>query len=512
MYKVLLVDDEKIIRIALKSMIDWEEHGFTVCATASNGHSALELIQEHQPHLVLVDIMMPEITGLELIKQAKQNNYNGQFIILTNHSNFNFAIEAIHQSVLDYLVKTDLSQKTLINILEKAKEVLDSQEDNSSASKSNEITDKELQILNSVAKHGLENTEEITFSNQYLFLEIFLRNKLEQQKQEYHILTNTLKNLVQEVLENDSYLVIQYAVDTAILIVPQEKRADFISNLPSFTKKIQQLVKIYMNTDCGFVCSNTFNNNIDFDQKLRHLQALEPLIFFCGFDTVINEEDAALFSEQTVDHISIEKQIKLHLTHGEFALCKEFLHSELKTFARKKPYVSTMKELLSKLYRFLIFDYSIYLENSKEELQKIANRQRLTCTFEECFELLCTLIDLIQTGLSSQSNTVRNEILLVREYIQKNLDKKLTLAMVAEHVNMTENYLSRLFKTETGMTLVNYINYQKMEHAKMLLINSTLSIKEISFSLGYSETSYFNKLFNKIYGLNPSDYRKMLIP
>ena len=97
---------------------------------------------------------------------------------------------------------------------------------------------------------------------------------------------------------------------------------------------------------------------------------------------------------------------------------------------------------------------------------------------------------------------------MIDECITEHIDKKLTLSFLSKHINRSENYLSRLFKTETGINIIQYINYRKMEKAKDLLMDPQLSINEISNTLGFTEASYFNKIFKKIYDINPSEYRK----
>ena len=125
MYKVLIADDEKIIRIALKSMISWEDLGFSAVYAAEDGLSALQIVKEHCPDLVIIDIMMPGMNGIDFVKQARQDGYTGEIVILSNHQNFNYAVEALRNRVSDYILKTDITPQSLTQCLLKVKKKLD---------------------------------------------------------------------------------------------------------------------------------------------------------------------------------------------------------------------------------------------------------------------------------------------------------------------------------------------------------------------------------------------------
>ena len=113
--------------------------------------------------------------------------------------------------------------------------------------------------------------------------------------------------------------------------------------------------------------------------------------------------------------------------------------------------------------------------------------------------------------MEASHSSCRKEIVLINEFIQKNIHKKITLGMLASSVNMSKNYISRLFKAETGTNIVNYINQLKMDHAKLLLETPGIPICDIASSLGFDETPYFNKLFHKFYGFSPTEYRKLYL-
>ena len=120
MYKAILVDDEKIVRLALKTIVDWTALGYTVTGSYSSVKTALLEIEDDPPDLIITDIKMPDMDGLQFIQQVRQQNRECEIIVLTNHENFSYAVEAIRLGVMDYVVKTDISPESLSTLLQKA--------------------------------------------------------------------------------------------------------------------------------------------------------------------------------------------------------------------------------------------------------------------------------------------------------------------------------------------------------------------------------------------------------
>lgn len=510
MYKVLLIDDEKIIRIALKSMIDWEKQGFTICGTAANSETALSIISEQHPDLLIVDIMMPKTDGITFINQIRSLDYEGQIIILSNHQNFGYAVEAIHNNVFDYILKTDISPDSLIDVLKKVKKVLDKTKPET-IQKENIIINNDLELFHNIVNKVPLTNDTSEFSDSYLFLDVFLRTKVTRKKMLTNIPQSTLKNLIQEIPGISGYFILQLSEDSVLIIVPEQKWINFTSNLDDLRSKIENLVKLYMNTDCGFVCSNIFHTVEEFSTKLSYLHQLEQLVLYHGFQYVISDMKHEEYTNENINFSAMIRSIKQAMSSDNFEECKEIISLELDNLKESKTSISTTLQMLPQLYTFIIFDNSIYLERSKEQLQKIAGSYQQCCTLDEYLSLLYELVDLISNSKTSfYTSSFRNEIKIIDAFIQDNIDKKISLTMLAKHLNRSENYLSRLFKSETGINTVTYINNKKMHRAKEFLANSQLSIKEIASSLGFDEPSYFNRIFNKIYGMNPTDYRKML--
>ena len=180
MYKVLIADDEKIIRIALKSMISWEDLGFSADYAAEDGLSALQIVKEHCPDLVIIDIMMPGMNGIDFVKQARQDGYTGEIVILSNHQNFNYAVEALRNRVSDYILKTDITPQSLTQCLLKVKKKLDASApamEQAPEAVPEADADRDIALLQDALKPGAA-AENIPLSGSYAFLNVFTKKSL----------------------------------------------------------------------------------------------------------------------------------------------------------------------------------------------------------------------------------------------------------------------------------------------------------------------------------------------
>ena len=194
-----------------------------------------------------------------------------------------------------------------------------------------------------------------------------------------------------------------------------------------------------------------------------------------------------------------------------FLSCRSTVSDMLAHLKEKQYLPRHAVSLIRKIFDYLNLYETIRLSAEPDKAAEIRAEFSRCCTLDEYRSCFYRLFDLLASSALSQKisgSSCRKEILLICGFIQQNMDRRITLSMLAQNVNMSENYISRLFKAETGNNIITYINQLKMEHARLLLEDKNLSVRDIALALGFDEPSYFNKLFIRFFGLSPTGYRK----
>lgn len=488
MYKVLIVDDEKIVRIALKSIISWNEEGFEVCNSAANAKEALFLIKKEKPHLIITDIEMPDMSGIDLIKAAKSLGYKGEWIILTNHENFSYAKEAIQLKVVDYIIKTDISKQLLTKVISKIKKRFDDLHlcDTS-------IIESELKKDSMKMKLNL-NTDDLHFDNGYLLYFIFLEIG-------FKALENNLLNIANETIGDLKDGLVELDPQSLVLLIKKDDIFNFYSNIQDLSKKILSVINLYMNCNCSFVISPIIENNTNIIPIINKAKKIQHNSFYLGYGNIFNLEDAKEFSNESISFISEYKRIIVLINNFQFVDAKKIVLNWLEYTSNNFFDIQRVISLTDKIINLLQIDYKPYLKDLS--VKKFPEPISITSLKNNIYSVL----DEIERGkVNYESECYREEIRTIIKYVKENIEIKFTLNILANTVGMTESYLSRLFKNETKVNLIYYINLLKLEKAKEKLLDNNCCIKMVSYELGFDVVTYFNKLFSSTYLITPTDY------
>jgi two-component system response regulator YesN len=502
MYKAVIVDDEKIVRVALKTMMDWEAAGFEICEAAGNAQTALKAIHRHNPDLVITDIVMPEMDGLDLIRSARTGGYDGEFIILTNHQDFNYAIEAMHNEVLDYIIKTDISPEIIGEAVQKAKDKIVMRRRSSREDRTTVDDDDDTE---KIRQHLREPSQEVSFSAPLHGLYIFLPSCFNVSPNETS--PGTLRNIVGEAVKELHTRLISLTPESLLIPLTMDFAADLTESGNKIIPRIQNLVQLYMNSLCGFVLSSTIETSTDLDAALERCRASAWAVLYDGYSKLIREDEASRFAKGDLKG----KQTYADLTHLINEYGYEEAKEQIRTLAahcrKRRIEAETVSHLFQAMLHLLHMDYGVWFPQGAQE----PGAPRKLNTLDQYSRALESMVDAIGHNKIDFSETAcRREVLRIDHHIKEHIREKITLSVLSESVNMSENYISRLFKAETGINIIQYINLIKLEKAKELLLIKDNSIKQVSFMVGYDTPSYFNRLFNKLYGINPSDYIQMI--
>lgn len=532
MYKILIVDDEPLVQAGIKSMLNCEKLNIEVVGVAGNGESALELIETLHPDIVICDIKMPKMTGMELIKICveRYGYCNPVFIFLTSYEEFQLAKEALTYQASDYLIKLELTPEALSDAINKAKErVADSTVRHSSNSNEDDnfYIKNEEKFYIRLLQNMFDTPEQFKLQSEFLnirldadfyqcaYLEFFdeTGNNLSSGKQFALYLSsyNLLTELIQKYL---SAKVISLDVKHCALLI-EAKGTEH--GCPPDNERILEVLDILLSTlrkyynttfraGIGTCVSTPMDISLSYQYARQAFSYTNEHISFCFFDectpagnthqifnlSIFRETLSQAFEEfddvKLRDIISQLNAMFLeypnHIPQAMDAACS-ILYMAISSIPNGE---QTMTDLFS--------DYPDYYRS--------IYRQRTT---EQIVNWLNVFCQKLSAYIQERKNTHTNHTVnMVKRYINDHISEKLTLNDVASRFNITPNYLSQLFKKYSNQGFNEYVTATKINEAKKLMSEGTMKIYEISDSLGFESSFYFSKVFKKLEGISPKDY------
>lgn len=529
MYKLLIVDDEPLVQIGVKSMLNWEHYGISICGTAGNGEQALHLIEDSMPDIVICDIKMPVMDGLSLLKLCrKQYGDIPIFIILTSYEEFQLAKEALQYGVLDYLVKLELDKNNLGNAIEKSISMLEKMHAAQTVP-----TDSDVNLSILLDKffirllHNLfEDENQFFLDCQTLHLELSspfytvcnceIRNRALTQKEDDSQLQlyNSTIQMVREIIAR--YMtchIITLDLKHFSILIPLEEDLKYQEMLSSILHKTFSMVHNYFNvtilTSVGSLCCTPMQIAESY-QDARQIASLvsieEPILFYDQLNDAAPERNAfnlSLFKDgisKAFDEFDIES-------------LKQIFEEIISLFAANPThYLQAIDAASNILYLSisllpdgtnLIHEIFASYPDSYRSLYRQSTIDQVLDWLEFFEEQLCL-------KLEGKKKTYKNYIVSnARKYITEHVEEHLSLNEVSAHFGVSPNYLSQLFKKYTGTGFSEYISQQKIAKAKQLIGEGNLKIYEIADALGFESAFYFSKVFKKVTGMAPREYAQI---
>lgn len=526
MIKLLIVDDEPLVQIGIKSMLKWEEMGIEVCKTAMNGEQALKMIEEYSPEIVITDIRMPIMNGLELAK-ACRDTYGSipLFIFLTSYEEFQLIKEAMTYEAVDYLIKLELTAQSLKDAVDRALERL------SNIQAVNAYRDSGRPLLQNYFDkffmrllHGLFESED-----QYLLQAKDL--KLDLSEHCYcaalcGIIENSQKDMDYSQRMNLFSSSMQMAWDivkkhmAAYLLSLDMKHFVLIFHLPQLEDfSLDQCRQILLNA--GDMVKNYFGVTlfagigVPIEYPLRLCESYQEARQ--AFSQAQGNSPVAVFSQE--NDTSLKNAFNISVFKNE--LTKAF--DEFDTDSLYKILTEIIELFRSHPMRFLqaldgacnILYLSLsMLPDGEENMTSIFSSYndgylslyRFT-SMDQIIEWLTVLRDGLCSLLHTKRRTYKAHVITnVQKYINNHIRERLSLNEVAGVFGLSPNYLSVLFKKHCQIGFSEYITQAKISQAKALLLEQDLKVYEIAEQLGFESSFYFSKVFKKVEGISPREF------
>lgn len=530
MYRIILIDDEPLILAGIASLICWEEHDCCIVGKATNGHTAIDLILDTRPDIVITDIRMPVMNGLELIQACKEKNCEFAFIFLTNLEDFQLAKEAVHLGATDYLVKLDLKPQTLIQALERAKE---------HCSRMESHHNKELYAL--LLKDSRKQLEQNYFSqllltppsdsefafnpeidasyrNAYLLL---LQMKPEQilfgqtEPYDFQFISSQLLDVVSGIGTRyfSSHAMLMPQKDTMLLVVSPKAESDNEKALSEFCTKVNVALGTYFALTALFGISQKSRETSRLPQALSEARSA---LGRCYYDSALGisfyQDQKSRLRQPAQREFNInflKKSMSAAVLENESQDLKEIFRELSDLFAQYKPdkpqAVSACINIYSYLHDLLqnestrenAFPYSIDIA---KQLSGLGSLDDILLWLDSFCEKICAML--------AERKEKRSDkfVYMAKRYIHEHYREKLTLSEIAEHLTISPGYLSSTFSRYMNKTVSDYIAEVKIDHAKELIDSGQYLIYEIADQLGFENAYYFSKVFKKVTGMAPKNY------
>lgn len=519
MYKIMIVDDEMLARVGIKSMIDWEQYGFEVIGEAENGKKAFQLASELQPDIIITDIKMPLLNGVELIKRAYEQRIQSKFIVLSAYDDFEYVKEAMQVGAIDYLIKLDLQPENLITILLKVKEIVAAERQDTMNLKiyheqNIKILRKEfLKKLLMGRGYSSKKILEYIHSYQMVLQEDNILCIIVQpdcfniyrkyNDDEIHLLEDAMLNVVLEILQNYK---IGHAIKTAVrevtilLTFGEMTERSIRSDLKKIKQAIKHALRMYLNISVVLGVSSIQQGY----QSIHRCYQEGTMAVQWGFSapkgSTIYYDDIKTIQSDKVNFIEQVKGLEQALQIDDLEGIKH-VFAQINTKVEQLDNVSK-KNILTLCHSLLFLAESALYESTSCWIDSLEQEMGHILSLIDFRQWLYRFEDELMNEYVETSRTIRQ----IKKFIVNNYDKDIRLEVIANTMNISGNYLSSLFKKETDETLIDYVTRVRVNKAIQLLQTTNKKVYEISRLVGYENEYYFSRVFKKITGVSPSRY------
>ena len=457
MLKILIIDDDMLTRKGIQMLMPWEKHNMKIVGESANGQEALDFLKEHSVDLALVDLDMPVMDGMTFIENASRLYPALNYVVLTVHTEFEYIQGVLRAGAIDYIAKTQFDKENFDEILDRIAAAVQKKSTSSGPS----LKWKECKIL---------------YPDIYALITIDTEND--------NVLTDFLElNLLTD--QKDLYELLP-----GVWVFHSEKSSfQFPNPFPnSMVLRIQDTAEL------------------TYSQLGKLLRAYVTDTFFYDYRPIqgINEKHA----------YELQERVSVHQPESIEALKKEWLSlnwvHENSLFDQIRFDLKSSKLKPSSLYHLLLALENVW-NSAYSELT--GEQIHVPSVFQNWDEVENWLLDVYRKtnyfqADSKYSSTVTRSILNVKNYIDQYYYENIDSSEIARNAQMSYGYFSRCFHDIIGISFSDYCSQQRILHAKEMLQNTDKTIQEIAFQTGYNDEKYFSRMFKKVTGMSPSEFRR----
>lgn len=493
MVKVLLVDDDFLVRTFLSRITDWEKHGYTLVGTAQDGEEALHMVEEYQPEIIITDISMPVMDGIELIRRLKQNGNTACIIVLSCHDDFEYVKEAMKLNANEYVLKNLLTEERLLQLLDEMKRSIVS---TSQSGLQFNAPDEEREYYLQLLKGGARKPEDSFYISAAMAV----------------CITN---------------------YDTHTMVLPIEQQKKFHS---SFAQVCREACQNLSSVKCIHIHQGQYAILLDLSdissiyerrQKLqqyasaavRYAERYLAVSVCIGTSRAESfQASAAQFWQEAIDALNERFYSEQAVFYGwQLESCGKEIPPHARSFSENIPtYIDqrdggTIRHMWEEVldeFRTEHTEARLVQEWLRQTDRRAGLAQRVIPNKLADFRGMETAYLTFREEILPQPDTYSSAVSQTIHYLQEQHKNDASLIEAAELVHLNPAYLSHIFSKETGITFSEYLLSCRINSAKDLLMRTSAKIKDVGTQSGFNDYRNFCKTFKKIVGVTPQNYRK----
>jgi len=525
---VLLADDEPLIVKGLGKLLPWSDLGIEIVGYAYDGKELLELMEQHVPDIVISDISMPHLTGIDIIKQVKQRQLTSKIIFISAYQEFSYARDAIAYGAVDYVVKP-IKKSDLENAVTKALSLI--REENEDDLLRNKLTHLERKNLDNEVETWLEQISEgllAESSEGYCYLQRELKgaqhivgvlsidpdndnSRWPQQTQK--LVEFAIHNIIQEITRQYGQGG-SFTHSNKLIFIASYEQANVPQRLAEEIKvNIANFLKLKVSIGMGYAVEKLLELN---RSRQQAEQALD-MTYFVGLHRVVYYEKQEQRKNSEVEWFTLQSEIIQALTHNALDMALAKMNALLQvikeaTIGNRSLAVSTCFSSVVHIVQE-VKKADVPMSELGFDIQHLQHRLGQYETYEDMCEGLYDMLQELFNRISDNPMNKEQKLMeRVIEYIEQHYTEDITLDTVAAIAFMNPYYFSSFFKKQMKQNFKQYVTDLRMNHAINLLRNTDMMVYEIAEKVGYNNPRHFSDMFKKHTGKLPQEFKNSLRP
>ena len=523
MLKVVIVDDEIIVRVGFQSCINWEEYGCEVVSTCESARSAIEFFERQEPDLVFTDIMMPDMDGIQLVEHIRAHYPRTKVVVLSCINEIEYVKKAIKLGAEDYILKLSVTRDTMIDLVTRLKETIKEEREKEGGKEKA----KELQSFNREDDYrlllsgtaGLNDcvrlmdrlgyTADAFYCAGCLLID-HLKTAMDGEDSESYTRRSGLLNIIREYFGKSLRFDLAFINESEIMVIftlnDSERLKDFI---PDRLELLNHALKTHLNLTLSMGLGDQFNNRNGIPLSYQQAKKMAHLRFFDGaasFHTGYIEKKALYVTRRKVQR-KIQEAVFKQDSQEVSQLTDEWFGGM--AASRSFEQIETIRRSVMETWIF-VSGYTLKETDDEPEYDDSGYMADFWSAetiwdLKQCFQMaLQTILNYFQSN-----KTVNPEIMSLLHYLETHVDENITLEEAAGRCALGKSQFCLLFKKAAGETFINYFNGLKMKKAFALLSSGNVQVREAADRIGIRDISYFSRLFKRYYNMSPSDLKKL---